>query len=65
LKSDRIDPIGLNAEFDMPRDTPRGRVCYENNIFKIWIGWDCLLDDAIKAKMNKKENQRKTGKLIN
>gem|GEM_PF-3295571 len=41
----RIDPIGLHAEYDMPRDTPRGRICYENNIFKIWVGEDCLIED--------------------
>ena len=60
IKSGRIDPIGLHAEYDMPRDTPRGRVCYENNNFKIWIGEDCLIDDEslitmIKNKFNLKK----------
>jgi len=45
LKSGRLDPIGLHAEYTMPRDTPRGRVCYENKIFKIWVGEDCPLND--------------------
>ena len=48
LKSGRVDPIGLHAEYSMPRDMPRGRICYENKIFKIWIGEDNpLSDDSI------------------
>ena len=46
-KSDRIDPVGIHAEYDMPKDVPRGRICYENNIFKIWVGEDCYSDDDI------------------
>ena len=45
LKPERIEPIGLHAEYDMPRDIPRGRVCYENNAFRIWVGEDCLVAD--------------------
>jgi len=40
----RIDPIGLHAEYDMPRDWPRGRICYEDGIFTIWVGEDCTVD---------------------
>lgn len=43
-KKDRIDPVGLHAEHDMPRDLPRGRVCYDGDMFKIWIGEDCDID---------------------
>jgi|SRR5215510_11394635 len=41
----RVDPIGLHAEYDMPRDAPRGRVYYEDQAFSIWIGEDCPLKD--------------------
>jgi hypothetical protein len=41
---DRIDPIGLHAEHDMPRDWPRGRLCYADKMFTIWVGEDCLID---------------------
>ena len=53
LKSERIDPIGLHAEYDMPRDIPRGRISYENNIFRIWVGEDCLIEDENIIKMIK------------
>ena len=43
-KNIRIDPIGLHAEHDMPRDLPRGRINYENGIFTIWVGEDCNID---------------------
>jgi len=46
LKLGRLDPIGLHAEYDMPRDTPRGRVCYEDGFFIIWVGEDCPLKDS-------------------
>jgi hypothetical protein len=42
--NNRIDPIGLHAEHDMPRDYPRGRICLENGIFTIWAGEDCPID---------------------
>jgi hypothetical protein len=45
LKSGRLDPIGVHAEFDMPKNVPRGRVNYENNIFRIWVGEDCMEED--------------------
>jgi len=45
LKPGRLDPIGVHAEFTMPKNVPRGRVNYENNIFRIWVGEDCLEDD--------------------
>jgi len=45
LKSKRLDPIGVHAEYDMPKNVPRGRVNYENNVFRIWVGEDCLEDD--------------------
>ena len=45
LKPERIDPIGLHAEYDMPRNIPRGRINYDNNIFRIWVGEDCLEED--------------------
>jgi hypothetical protein len=44
-KPGRLDPIGVHAEFDMPKDVPRGRVNYENNVFRIWVGEDCLVKD--------------------
>jgi len=44
LQPGRIDPIGLHAEHDMPRDYPRGRICLENGIFTIWVGEDCEID---------------------
>ena len=53
LKSGRIDPIGLHAEYDMPRDVPRGRINYENNIFRIWVGEDCFMEDENLIKMIK------------
>ena len=45
LKPRRLDPIGVHAEFDMPKDVPRGRVNYENNVFRIWVGEDCFVKD--------------------
>jgi len=45
LKPGRLDPIGVHAEFDMPKDVPRGRVNYENNVFRIWVGEDCFVKD--------------------
>jgi len=45
LNSGRIDPIGVHAEYDMSKDIPRGRINYENNIFRIWVGEDCLMKD--------------------
>jgi len=45
LKSERMDPVGLHAEYDMPRDTPRGRICYEGRYFIIWVGEDCPLEN--------------------
>ena len=45
LKPRRVDPIGLHAEYDMPRDVPRGRICYDNGTFKIWVGEDCIVED--------------------
>jgi hypothetical protein len=45
MKSDRIDPIGVHAEYDMPRDQPRGRIMYIENIFRINVGEDCEIDD--------------------
>jgi hypothetical protein len=53
LKPGRLDPIGVHAEFDMPKDVPRGRVNYENNIFRIWVGEDCLEEDEKLIKMIK------------
>ena len=47
LKPGRIDPIGVHAEYDVPKNVPRGRVNYENNIFRIWVGEDCLVKDEI------------------
>ena len=44
-KTGKVDPIGLHAEYDMPRDVPRGRINYDNNVFKIWVGEDCLIED--------------------
>ena len=46
LKPDRIDPIGVHAEYDMPRDQPRGRISYMDSIFKINVGEDCEIDDS-------------------
>ena len=54
LKPERMDPIGLHAEYDMPRDIPRGRISYENNILRIWVGEDCLMEDENIIKMIKK-----------
>jgi hypothetical protein len=54
LKPERMDPIGLHAEYDMPRDIPRGRISYENNIFRIWVGEDCLMEDENIIKRIKK-----------
>ena len=45
LKPGRLDPIGVHAEFDMPKNVPRGRINYENNVFRIWVGEDCLEKD--------------------
>jgi hypothetical protein len=45
LKPGRLDPIGVHAEYDMPKNVPRGRVNYENNVFRIWVGEDCLEED--------------------
>ena len=45
LKSERKDPIGLHADYDMPKYIPRGRINYENNIFRIWVGEDCWIED--------------------
>jgi len=45
LTHGRIDPIGLHAEYDMPRDIPRGRIDYKDNYFYIWVGEDCPLED--------------------
>jgi len=45
LKPGRLDPIGVHAEYDMPKNVPRGRVNYENGVFRIWVGEDCLEDD--------------------
>jgi len=45
LKPKRLDPIGVHAEYDMPKNVPRGRVNYENNVFRIWVGEDCLEED--------------------
>jgi hypothetical protein len=53
LKPERIDPISVHAEYDMPRDIPRGRVNYNGNIFNIWVGEDCLLEDKILINMVK------------
>jgi len=44
-KPERLDPIGVHAEFDMPKSIPRGRVNYEKNIFRIWVGEDCFAED--------------------
>jgi hypothetical protein len=41
LSNVRVDPIGLHAEHDMPRDIPRGRIYYEDKLFKIFVGEDC------------------------
>jgi len=42
----RYDPIGVHAEYDMPKDCPRGRINYENDhFFRIWVGEDCLVKD--------------------
>jgi len=45
LKHERLDPIGVHAEYDVPKNVPRGRVNYEKNIFRIWVGEDCLVED--------------------
>ena len=45
LKPERIDPIGLHADYDMPRNTPRGRLYYDNRLFQIWVGEDCEITD--------------------
>ena len=45
LKPGRLDPIGVHAEFDMPKNVPRGRVNYENNVFRVWVGEDCFVED--------------------
>lgn len=44
ISNARIDPIGLHAEHDMPRNFPRGRICYADGIFTIWVGEDCTID---------------------
>jgi len=44
----RVDPIGVHAEHGAPRHQPRGRVCFENGIIKVWVGEDNpLFDDRI------------------
>jgi hypothetical protein len=47
LKPLRMDPIGVHAEYDVPKNVPRGRVNYENNVFRIWVGEDCFVEDEI------------------
>jgi hypothetical protein len=53
LKPGRLDPIGVHAEFDMPKNVPRGRVNYEDGIFRIWVGEDCLEENEKLIKMIK------------
>ena len=37
----------------MPKNVPKGRVNYENNIFRIWVGEDCLVEDETLIRMVK------------
>jgi hypothetical protein len=55
LKYERIEPSKLHAEFDMPRDTPIGKIYYDNNIFQIYVGEDCILENEILLNMIKAE----------
>jgi hypothetical protein len=55
LNSGRIDPTKMHAEYDMPRDTPRGRIYYENKIFQIYVGEDCMIEDEKLINMVKVE----------
>ena len=49
-RSKRIDPVGLHAEYDMPRNLPRGRICYSDKTFTIWVGEDCVIDPTQKVR---------------
>jgi len=51
---DPIEPIGLHAYYTMPRDCPRGRINYDKNIFRIWVGEDCPICDVNIIKVVKK-----------
>lgn len=46
MKPDRVEPIGVHAEYDMPRDQPRGRITYVDGLFRINVGEDCGADDS-------------------
>jgi len=53
MKPDRIEPIGVHAEYDMPRDQPRGRVTYMDGLFRINVGEDCEAGDLDVIKLVK------------
>jgi len=45
-RNDMVEPIGIHALYDMPRDQPRGRIFYADKLFQIFIGEDCVIDDS-------------------
>jgi len=40
----RIEPEGLHAYHDFPREWPRGRLVLVNSVFTIYVGEDCDID---------------------
>jgi len=55
VQRNRVDPVGLHAEHDAPRDQPRGRVFFNDGEFQVWVGEDCPLTDEEVANLVKKE----------
>ena len=53
LRPSLVEPVGFHAKYTMPRDTPRGRIYYENKMFVVYVGEDCSLADEELIKLLK------------